>query len=357
MMHRSAMSLMEITIATALFATILVITAQALTGIRRLVNTNVAGSSLAQEARHVLDTVAEDLANSAWLVDAVTDLEQLASSDAYDREGARYYPYVVVQDYETATGGDPASLKIEVNGVPDTAGWDADLIRPEAEIATPRRLLEAKPGLPTAPDSPTGHLGFSQEIIFLKVKKSPSVQTPEFLDSDWVDFNQNAAPMAAYNRPDNLPVLESLVLADDGQETVDMPLNWETWPGADPWDEAANTFDSDQIRHYSYALVPGGRYGHRLERRFRNETSDDVELDRVVSEMVDRIVFETYRTSTELGINQIRVRVWLSRPSEDNLVQPDTYYAETLVALRSTVDPEYSLRLTDWMGQAGDFGF
>ena len=78
-------------------------------------------------------------------------------------------------------------------------------------------------------------------------------------------------------------------------------------------------------------------------------------VDRVISNHVDRVVFDTYRTSAGLGVNQVRVVVWLSRELQG---QPGVYgcrHVEATVALRSTVDPEYSLNLGGWLGAAGGF--
>ena len=346
-----AATLLELTIAMAIFTTVLAITVEALTSVRRFVNEAALDDSLADEASVVLTAITDDLANSAWLIDASTDVELLADSLEidYDRDGARYYPYVIVQDYATATSADPTGLRIDKNGMPASGGWYDAFKRPPEELVTPARLLAAKPNLPP------GHLGPSQSLIFMKVQRAPNSDNPDFLFSGYVNFDRDPAPMAAFSQPDRLPILNSLTLSEDGTQVMDMPLSWETAADTNAWDPTNNRFDSDLIRHYTYALVPDERFGSRLERRYRNRSGDPIEVHRVLSSSVDRIVIDTCRTTPVLGVNQVRVRVWLSRPAADNPLTPNTHYAETTIALRSTVDPEYSLRLDDWLGQAGKF--
>lgn len=360
--HRNALTMIEITMATALFAIVLAITIESLTSVRRFVNGASMEDSLRGEAARVLRLITDDLANSAWMIAPPTNNEVVALSDPinfpdYDRNDARYYPYVVVQDYETATAGD--AIEYAIDGMPNDSHWYQFFKRPVAEILRPDELLLDKPNLPD------DHLGPSQEVIFLKVSRVATASNePALLASEWINFNQDAnpsAPMEAYNNPDMLPVLPSMILAESGNQVEDMPLNWETWPAADIFDEAAMAFNPDQIRHYTYALVPDNRYGSRLERRFWQQRDLEgglngggaVYTDVVLSDLVDRIVIDTYRTSSDLSVNQIRVRLWLSRRSDDNPLIPTTYYAESTIALRSTVDPEYSLSLGDWLGRSG----
>lgn len=369
---RSAMSLVEVAIALVIFSTVLIITIESLTNVRRFVSNAAMEDTLIDEADRILATIGDDLSNSAWLIQVDPDdlavLDSLANDPVYDRQTARYYPYIVVQDYETATSGD--TIEVTIDGMPNDGGWYADFKRSANLIVTPDQLMARKPNLP--PD----HLGVSSEAIFLKVRRGPDNEDPALQELSWIDFSKDPVPLAEYNNLSRVRVMESLGLVPQvftlGLNTsvtvTDVPLAWEVAPGAAWWDSTNSEFAQDELRHYTYALIPGEPYGTRLVRVYRNTASDpdgSVTADEYVgplpvleevSRSVDRILFDTYRTASDLSLNQIRVRLWLSRPGDEDPLQPITHYAEAIFALRSTVDPEYSLRFTDYLGQAGAHG-
>ena len=115
---RSGYTLIEVMITLVVFSVMLTIALEALSGVRQYVNTASLEDSLAAEADRIFRVMTEDLGNSAWWInEEETDLVDLATDASYDRNGARYYPYVIAQDYDSATAGDPE--EININGVPD----------------------------------------------------------------------------------------------------------------------------------------------------------------------------------------------------------------------------------------------
>ena len=343
---RSGMSLVEVTISTAIFAVLLTMATAGLTNMRSYVSTAAITSDLDSEARRVVGVIATDLANSAWLIDAGTDLDDLSENSNYDRWGARYYPYVVVQNYENS--------EYAINGVPDTSGWYAAFARQEDELLQADVILNEKGSIPS------DHLEPSQEIIFLRLNYGEEQATPADDTGIWVDFNQTPVPMSDFGDPEKLPEVPYLTLVTNDVGVSDIPLNWETYPGSSPWANDINgdgvvDADPDELREFSYVVVPGPR-GGQLQRRYRNGIDGEIITHEEISDDVDRIAIDTYRTDSSLGINQVRIRVWMSRASNSARQPASTRYSEITVALRSTVDPEYSLKLTDWLGSAGGFG-
>jgi len=331
----------------ALFGLVMAMVLETLVATGRYANHAVLEDTLSVEGERVLDAVTADFAGSAWLISADTDLDLLAADPDYDREGARYYPYVTVQDY--------SATPYAINGLPDTSAWYAEHIRDPDELVQAEDLLASKPGLPAA------HLVPSQELIFLRVRAGAASNDPELAQDRWINFEQPAVPLSEYDDVSNpdLPRLDSLALVESAGEIDDVPLAWETYPTATPWDsdldgDGVNDPDPEELREYTYVVVPGPS-GAQLERRYRDGDGAPLRLERVISTDVDRIQIDSYRTAADLGVNQLRVRVWLSRPSRDQSEVPITHYAERIIAMRSTVDPEYSLRLDDWLGTAGEF--
>ncbi|HYE04459.1 MAG TPA: prepilin-type N-terminal cleavage/methylation domain-containing protein [Planctomycetota bacterium] len=337
---RRGMSLIEVTIALAIFAVLMAAALECFGGVRRYVDQEGAQNDLVLEGRRVLATVIADVGNSAWFIPLdgdgdgvqrpptgadVNDLDDLANP-ARDR-ALRYYPYVNVQAPAGLGAAFPLHARLPADVV-DVAAYPAAL--------------------------PPDHRLPSQELIFLKVRTGAVAPTVAATEVRRVNFNDEVVPIAARTLArDGVPV-DSVQTATSGSGlsalVSDIPLAWETHLAT------ADNSDVDDLREHTYVLVPNPRTGRgRLERRYRNG-GGAMALDRVVSDDVDRIVFDTYRTAPGLNVNQVRVTIWLSREYHE---QPGLYQCqriEATMALRSTVDPEYSLNLGGWLGSGGSFG-
>lgn len=325
-MQRHGLTLLELSISMGLFAMLFVLLIESVTGIQTYLSTEDASNELVLEADQIFATMMDDLGNAAWFIKPGTDLLRLAADPDYDREDAHYYPYILTQDED---------------GLPDVSPfYDAH----QRYDLTPPQVVDAA----TMPDNlPPQHREPSRELVFMKVRTGTVAPSPDRVIHHVIDFDAPAVPMADYR---NGVEVASLELDSTGQVAVDMPLAWESHL------DAPDNTDPEQLREYSYALVPSSDGSRRsLQRLYRNG-SDDARplLDEVLSTHVDRIVFDTYRTAPELKVNQVRVRLFMSQRLESSRMRV-SHRAEMVVAMRSTVDPEYALRLADWLGTAGDF--
>jgi prepilin-type N-terminal cleavage/methylation domain-containing protein len=187
---------------------------------------------------------------------------------------------------------------------------------------------------------------------------------------------------------------------------MDMSLRWESmtrYPNMTVATTAAPpAIDLREIREYSYVVVPNPGNANRgqLVRAYKKPsnsindsagnatlgaTSSDwvlatgdykpyaassampstLVVDRVISDKVDRITFDTYRTDqipdpnnaalkiSGLEINQIRVRIFLSKKSSVDTGAPQKRIIEATIALRSTSDSSVVTNLTPMLGRGG----
>lgn len=186
-----------------------------------------------------------------------------------------------------------------------------------------------------------------------------------------------------------------------------MPLRWETITRF-PRLTAATTesppmINPVELREYSYVVVPNPGMGNRgqLVRAYKRPTADftDVEgnvapgvtanewvisqgdynpdggsgalncsmvVDRVVSDKVDRITFDTFRTDRQpdlntpgayvsgLEINQVRVRIFLSKKGSVDIGAPQHRVVEATLTMRSTSDSGALEGITPRVGPGGD---
>ena len=317
---RTGMTILEMMIAVAIFATAVVMAFEFMASSKRFVDGSASRENLRLEGRNILSAIAADIGNSAWFLETVDDRAELLEAD--DRD-LRYYPYVQVQ-------------REDLRGERFQAHH-----RDDDEIVA----LEDFAGN----DYPASHLLPSQEIIFLKVSKGLDGETPREVNSAMVNFNEPALPMEDYWLGE-VATSMSMTEAAAGAGEIDAALTWE------------KQASSGDMREYSYVVVPseGGRGIGQLERRYHhrsdaNNGAGEIVTDRVLSRYVDRIVFDTYRTTTGLAVDQIRLTVYLSREDEAGVLY--THSASITVAMRSTVDPNYSQSIDDWLGDAGLRGF
>ncbi|MFW5698808.1 MAG: PilW family protein [Planctomycetota bacterium] len=343
---RVGLTMVEIAVSLALFSVLMVTILEALSSTRMFVSSKSMRSDLAIEAQDVLDALVSDLGNSAWFISPIdatgsdTNYEKLAVEPDYDRERAVYFPYVFRQD---------------ASSLPSTNAFHDGYERYSSGNVVGASTMD--------PDHwerlPASHKEPSDEVVFLKVRKALPTPVPEPEVTDWVNFNQPATKMDQYANVSALSVVEGLNLqSQDGVTVTDVPLDWETYPGADPWGSfPLKGADYRELREYSYRLVPDeGNNRARFERCYRNGASDTVHVDQVLSTSVDRLQVDTYRTDAALQVNQVRFTLYMSkRPTSESGGVRAMHKVSVTVALRSTVDPEYALNLETWLGEAGHF--
>ena len=315
---RSGMTMLEMIVAVAIFSTAVVVALEFMASSRRFVDGSVSRENLRLEGRRILSALATDIGNSAWFLEYVEDKSTLLAGD--DRD-LRYYPYVHIQQ----------------------AGLRGS--RFQAHHRSDDMVLSSDDF--SEYDFPLPHTLPSQELVFLKVAKGTDGETPQQLSYSMVNFNEPAIPMEDYYLGERAA---SLALTDLGSGQINADLTWE------------KQASSGAMREYSYVVVPADSGGGRgqLERRYHHRSditngSGSTVTDRVLSRNVDRLLVDTYRTTTGLSVDQIRITVYMSRVDERD--QLHTHTASITVAMRSTVDPEYSASIDDWLGDAGNEGF
>ncbi len=363
---RRGLSVLEVIIAMSMFSIIMLAVLQSLSSMRGFISTESTTNDLTLESRRVMRELVNDLGNSAWLVTIRTSPPAAKATDLADLLNPakdrllRYYPFVVVQ----STNGFPAGTQF--------AAWQ----RTAANV-----LQWTDPwfnALPAANRLP------SQELIFLRVQHGPPNSSPIGFVSQRVNFNRRwdgaviatdsrglmsgtsdvgdgsidwrdgVQPMSQFKNGVKVPSLT--VKPDIVTATVvgDTPMVMESFAGSTALTNPALRFNPDYLREYSYVVVPNAnsRKG-RLERRWRDGTGAVVVPGEVLSENVDRIVIDTYRTLSSLNVNQVRIQLYMSKEAVDGGARFVSSRIDATVALRSTVDPEYSLNLGTWLGNAG----
>ena len=363
---RHAFTMIEVFIALSLFSLVMGIALTCLTGMRSFASGEAGKDDLDLEAQKVMTSIVGDISNSAWVIDPAVNTASLISP-SLDRT-LRYYPFVEVQaSTGVATGNHLADWTRTAAYVPN---W----------TNSPYALL-----------IPSEHQAQSQELIFLKVQRAPPAAAPP-TSSDRVNYNMDwtntklaagsvwtagVLPMASFQTGIKVDSIVTDVLtpqASASSDTVqDTPLVMETYPGSPALtgDDSFPTIgvpvrtDPDYLREYAYVVLPDpATHKNQLVRCWRNGTSIMPVYPpaaqtanagyTVVSEYVDRLVIDTYRTLATLDINQVRIRVYLSKDAVDPGTTPVVVLtAECTTALRSTVDPFYSLNLGSWLGPSG----
>lgn len=348
---RRGVTLLELVIAMAIFTALMVALFQTWLSMRSYSSHQTAAEDLVLESRKLVEEIVTDLGASTWFVPAQTDggpdttsTNNELANPALDRS-IRYYPYVQVQR-PTGVGSEFAAHDRIASG---------EFI--SATSFPPRMAL-----------LPPEHREASQEIIFLKVRTSATVaDAPQRGSGERIDFDTAPPPIAQFRTNRGVPPDASSPTSgngggvtvpgirftvDAGNTVVDTPLVWDSHVVAPT---------GSQYREYSYVVVPNPATGKaRLERRYRNACVNGVtapmQLDKVLSENVDRIQFDTYRTLASLNLNQVRVRIWLSR---EDTGQPGRYltrFIDITAALRSTSDGLAQVDLQTRLGPGGAFG-
>jgi len=366
---RQAFTMIEVFIALSLFSLVMGIALTCLTGMRSFAAGEAGKDDLDLEAQKVMSSIVGDISNSAWVIDPAVNTASLINP-SLDRT-LRYYPFVLVQaSTGVATGNHLADWTRSATYVPN---WTSSYYIGKI---------------------PAEHMAQSQELVFLKVQRAPpSAAPPTSSDrvnysTDWTNtklaanavWTAGVLPMSNFQtgvKVDSIVTDVGSPQTSIASDTVlDTPLVMETFPGStalvgdDSFPQTTpapvpNRTDPDYLREYAYVVVPDASTGkNQLVRCWRNGTSvmpvyppaaqTATAGYTVVSEYVDRLVIDTYRTLSTLDINQVRIRVYLSKDPVDPGNNPVVVMtAECTTALRSTVDPFYSLNLGSWLGPSG----
>jgi hypothetical protein len=393
---RSAMSLLETMIALMLFVAAIAILMESLIATRHLSSLGNAEDDLAFSSRQVMDAISGDLAESGWHFTTATNLPQTQAAD----RAARYYPYVQQQNLGAATGGLGSAFTYTHRDEPAVRVFATGLARLPGSLPGLPGDAERVFGTARAAYL-ASFAARSQELIFVRQATrgwvaDPGQRSPPTIPfdrtKDWSD--QSAANRRALGvlypsgwestggsyRPrrwdvdgDNViganegdsdldglpdvpygrPLLAGELFVDGNSLTL-LPL-WET---LDQPDYDADTVE--EVRDYTYAVVPSPVGLGRLVRAFKVRVLDEaspshgfglgqlmtpyptaevfgMKIDRVLSDDVTRVVFDTFRTDASLDINQVRVRIYLARQS---VSQPELVVyrvADSVVALRAKV--------------------
>jgi len=323
---------------------------QSLISVRMYTSQEEMSNDLVLEGRRIVDTMVQDLGNSAWYVPIDCDGDNLVRApfanpgDLDDLDGLRngtgpldrtlrYYPYIQVQ----TTLGRGSMF----------AAWNPPN---RTDVLIPTSLPASLPA---------EHRLASQEVIFLKVRTAVAQTDPTTLRPQRINFNTPPLTIAAFATARTGVIAPSLniYVPTVGNVINDIPLAWESHlaiPDSAGGPAYAANPRPDFLREWGYVVTPNpnNRKG-RLVRRYRNGTGS-VQDDRVISEQVDRLVVDTYRTAPGLNVNQVRVTLYLSKAQDDGRGY-QTQRVQVTTALRSTVDPEYALNLGDWLGTEGRY--
>ena len=315
---RSGFTLMEMMVSVTILAIIVSTAMETMVATGNVLTNSDSEYGLEIEARRALMTITEDMGNSSWYLPMDTDEKFYLLNPDVDRK-IRYYPYVFTQ-----TGDGQGDLFGHVERT--------DLIDLDTFEAIGLRV-------------PNEHTFPSREIVFVKLARTEYVDDIDDTAMRHTSFeNTPAVPFDEYW---NGPTAHEMILELSGDNIVEINLNMEK-----------NT--SGEIREYSY----GVRYNksdnkHELCRYYvertdngQNSTTSKPVLDKVLSQYVDRIVVDTYRTNFSLAVDQVRVQLWLSRRGNDRTV---THKASMTFAMRSNVDPEYTQHIDAWLGTGGDY--
>lgn len=317
---KSAYTLLEVIIAVAVFMALITVVMESMVAMRSYVAYDEADYSLELEARRVMRLISKDLNTSAWYIPMDPDEKFDLLDPAFDRD-VRYYPYINVQ---SASGRGSLFSHFD---------------RPADEVVAAADFPDQYP-------VPSNHRLPSQELIFLKISRGFTGDDPRFLSIPRVNYDMT--PTVPFGRFWEGDVVSNMKLNLAGDTVIDVGLYFET-------------DTSDRLREYAYIVRPDPQtrfrelvkvYAHRNDNGQTASTAT-VEDMQVVSRYVDRIVFDNYRTHAGLDVDQLRVEIYFSRRNESGNF--NHLKSSMTVAMRSTVDPQYSEHIDSWLGTGGNY--
>ncbi len=369
------MTLVETVIAVALLGTALVMVTEGLTGVRQYANLGDTQDDLRIGALRIQREVGQDLCMSCWYFpDSATTYP--TSSLTSDR-AMRYWPYVTQMQLPSIYQNSnfrhiegrssslvtlpdrPAfgsSLPTDISLTPSQSGWATSYYARSQELvflrqtsttwaADPSEYVRASLRFPSDPTEvakwtvPNNHNAIGVKYasawgrdasgnFILHADSNPLVAAT--VDAD-ADGNPD---------PYGVPLAGGILKVDNGTLSVQMQF--------DTVDGISYTMDSDQnqvldptkVRDFQYAVVPSNIGLGRLVRAYKARSSTSpsfvtypgtgdwiswnsanggwgMKVDKVLSDDVTRVVFETYRQVGDLAINQVRMRLFMARKFGD----------------------------------------
>jgi type II secretory pathway component PulJ len=407
---RQGMTLLEVILASTLLVVALGITFETMIASMDLSAHTETEVDLSRDGNEALRVIAADLTESGWAFPGLTDgaTLPLSTSPWSDDRSARYYPFVIAQklsgSYTRATQyefalRDEARVRLQV-----VRGWPGD---------DAAKTLPALQELPMAPYAASGAAAAiyktyrdsfyarSQELIFARQavgtwSLQPKIRSVRMTmpDGDWgnpsADRNalgvlfpsgwkdDGSGGFVSRSGTDPYGVLMYGGRLDQASNAPAFESQWDTIVPPTYQDAVAPSLipqDDLNIRDFTYAVVPSpvGDGTGRLVRAFRARLADEagahrlgvdpgdyisvfnnegMKVDRVISDHVVRVMFDTFRTDPRLDVNQVRVVLYLVRP---HLRKPNAFYThrvDSVLAMRSRI----TLRTKDFETLGGDSG-
>ncbi|MFM2091475.1 MAG: hypothetical protein RLZZ127_1964 [Planctomycetota bacterium] len=404
---RSAYTLVEITIATAILAVVMAVTLQVTVATRTHEISSAAQDELSEDVLRITAALSDDLALSGWHIpDTTTSLAGESATEpgsgtltddlALDRQ-RRYYPYAIGSGQGVGPDGTsgiprgndiwfpharPASVLVPDQAAIQTAigqantsvqdlvigaNASANVLAWYGQFAQPSQSLIFLRGFTYDGTSALDHADPLREQKYASYLSAPGLPQLAFGGTTVADRGQwrtpgnhsalgilyasgvylsggDWIPRVPPGTPYGVP-LESGYVVTTGDGSLKIYPQWETLTAPDH-DRPAS---EDAWREYIYTVVRSpidGRFG-RLVRAHRQRIAGAVPepgagpgqrlsadarilvngdqfifvIDRVLSDNVARIVFDTYRTDRvsdldagRLDVNQVRVRLYMARP-------------------------------------------
>jgi hypothetical protein len=368
------MSLIEVTIATLIFVSVMSAVMQFMVSSRHLSSLGAAEDQVNLAGKQVLQEISQDLAQSGW---SFPNGGPLPGAFGADRN-SRYFPYVVQQaapDGSLAGGQGgrfrhtwhPADPDFYLNLGPPLPGRLADATTNFADTARAAYL--------------SSFYARSQELIFVRLSNSawqanPGEEEPGLgrfgTLADWAIPDNQAALGVLYpsaweqdidangivtyaERSAGLGMTYGVpIYGGRLQQIVGGTPTEPLWEVAPMWETIdAPIYDgtgAQELREYMYAVTPSpsgmGRLvrahkvdnlagltaGSDLGQYISNNGAFAMVVDKVLSDDVVRVVFDTYRTTNDLDVNEIRVRLCLAKRQVSN---PDVIIFNTVASVLS----------------------
>jgi hypothetical protein len=247
-------------------------------------------------------------------------------------------------------------------GLPGSpADWDASIAPAKSHYARSQELIYLRPrvdrNLTVFRETPTTTYATTGANDTLGIKKMSNV--------DLKANNPSGDPV-----PDIIPAPLYLRLANTALG-YDMatPILWQTmslsWTPTTATTMVPSQIPVEALREFSLVVVPSPTTGRgQLVRAVKMTAAGGrrvistapsgatmMVVDKVLSECVDRVVFNTYRSSTKVELGQIRVKLFLSKDQPGYI--PLAMTSEFAVGIRSTGDNNSMDSLRQAMGSAG----
>lgn len=416
-------SLVEVIIVLAITGMMMAAMLQAMMGVRQYASTSEVQDDLNIEAQRIIAIIREDLTASGWYLpigapDKSNDRGNLffpyVQVQQKDRLGTMFPHHdrlaYTAKDWVTVT---------HYPGLPgSTADWDATTLSPAAYrtsfYARSQELIFLKVMKGTFNPYSTNPI---LEPIDFEDRNGATYSSANRHDAlgirtmgqwdrgtDW-DATKGRWYLTVSGTRIYDADVPGIWLRPEGAAPMGMPLRWETmtrFPNQTTSGTNPPIVNLREIREYSYAVVPNPSSGNRgqLVRAYKKPATDlkdsagnitpgvtasdwvisagDYQpdgaagampsvmvVDRVISDKVDRITFDTFRTDAQddpnnpgtmisgLEINQVRVRLFLSKKGSVDIGATQKLVIEATVSMRSTSDTN---AINDIMGQLGDGG-